>query len=235
MKKVKEQIKLDNQNLEDMKNNPGKDPAGELKKSIAIYDKELALTSVTELINKKVDPLIIIETMTGVMKLIGDAYENDELFLPDLIGASDTMSSVMPLVEEEIKRNGQKIKSLGTVVLGTVLGDVHSIGKQMVKTMLQAEGFTVHDIGIDISAEKFINAIKIYDADILAMSALLTTTAFEQEKVISTLIKEGLREKIKIMVGGGAITEDFAKAIGADGYDPTAPGAAKLARKLMEK
>ena len=137
--------------------------------------------------------------------------------------------------EEEIKNSGQKIKSLGIVVLGTVLGDVHSIGKQMVGTMLQAEGFTVHDIGIDVSAEKFINAIKIYDADILAMSALLTTTAFEQKKVMSTLVKEGLREKIKIMVGGGAVTEDFAKSIGADGYDPTAPGAAKLARKLIEK
>ncbi|MCL5071367.1 MAG: cobalamin-dependent protein [Actinobacteria bacterium] len=226
---------MDNSNLEDIKNNPGKDPMDGLKKSIAIYNKELAITSAGELINRKVNPLIIIEAMTGVMKLIGDAYENDELFLPDLIGASDTMSSVMPSVEEEIKKNGQKIKSLGIVVLGTVLGDVHSIGKQMVGTMLQAEGFTVHDIGIDISAEKFINAIKTYDADILAMSALLTTTAFEQEKVISTLVKEGLREKIKIMVGGGAVTEDFARNIGADGYDPTAPGAAKLARKLIEK
>jgi methanogenic corrinoid protein MtbC1 len=226
---------VDNPNLEDIKNNPGKDPIDELKKSIAVYNKELAITSVEELIIGKVNPLIIIETMTGVMKLIGNAYENDELFLPDLIGASDTMSSVMPLVEEEIKKSGQKIKSLGIVVLGTVLGDVHSIGKQMVGTMLQAEGFTVHDIGIDVSAEKFINAIKIYDADILAMSALLTTTAFEQKKVISILIKEGLREKIKIMVGGGAVNEEFAQSIGADGYDPTAPGAAKLARKLIDK
>ncbi|MCL5072980.1 MAG: cobalamin-dependent protein [Actinobacteria bacterium] len=226
---------MDNSNLGDIRNNPGKDPMDELKKSIAIYNKELAMASARELINRKVNPLTIIEAMTGVMKLIGDAYENDELFLPDLIGASDTMSSVMPLVEEEIEKNGQKIKSLGIVVLGTVLGDVHSIGKQMVGTMLQAEGFTVHDIGIDISAEKFINAIKMHDADILAMSALLTTTAFEQEKVISTLVKEGLRDKIKIMVGGGAVTEDFARTIGADGYDPTAPGAAKLARKLIEK
>ena len=221
--------------LEYIKINPDKDPITELKKSIAIYDKELAISITKKLIVEKFEPLVILNAMTQVMKLVGDAYEADELFLPDLVGASETMSAAMPLVEEEIKKSGQKIENLGIVVLGTVLGDIHSIGKQMVGTMLVAEGFKVFDIGIDVSAEKFINAIKMHGADILAMSALLTTTAYEQKKVISILKKEGIREKVKVMVGGGAVTEDFAESIGADGYDPTAPGASKLARKLLGK
>ena len=219
--------------IENIKNTLSENPLDELKRSLVIYDKELAKNSVEKLISGKINPKIILETMSGVIKLIGNAYEEDLLFLPDLIGASSTMSAALPIVEDEIKKTGNKIDNLGVIVLGTVLGDVHSIGKQMVGTMLVAEGFTVHDIGIDISAQKFIDAIKTYDADILAMSALLTTTAYEQKKVISILEKEGLRERIKVMVGGGAVTEEFAFSIGADGYDPTAPGAAKLARKLI--
>lgn len=222
-------------NIEDIKNTLSENPLDELKRSMVIYDKDLAISSVKKLISERTNPKIILETMMEVMKLIGNAYEEDILFLPDLMGASETMSAAMPIVEDEIKKTGNKVDSLGVIVLGTVLGDIHSIGKQMVGTMLAAEGFTVHDIGIDISAEKFINAIKTYNADILAMSSLLTTTAYEQKKVISILEKEGLRERIKVMVGGGAVTEEFACSIGADGYDPTAPGAAKLARKLIGK
>ncbi|MHB1345887.1 MAG: cobalamin B12-binding domain-containing protein [Candidatus Humimicrobiaceae bacterium] len=219
--------------IENIKNILSKNPLDELKRSLVIYDKELAKNSVEKLISEKINPKIILETMTGVIKLIGNAYEEDLLFLPDLIGASSTMSAAMPIVEDEIKKTGSKVDNLGVIVLGTVLGDVHSIGKQMVGTMLAAEGFTVYDIGIDISAQKFIDAIKTNNADILAMSALLTTTAYEQKKVISILEKEGLRKRIKVIVGGGAVTEEFADSIGADGYDPTAPGAAKLARKLI--
>lgn len=105
----------------------------------------------------------------------------------------------------------------------------------MVCTLLTAEGFEVHDLGVNIKAEEFLEATKKYNADILAMSALMTMTASEQKKVIEYLKKEGLRVKVKIMVGGGAITEEFAKDVGADGYDPTAPGAVKLARELIGK
>lgn len=219
--------------LEIITNNTEKDPLSELKRSITIYDKELAVNSFKKLMMEKTNPLIILESMTEVMRLIGKAYEDDELFLPDLIGASDTMSAVMPLVETEIHNSGAEVKSLGIIVLGTVLGDIHTIGKQMVGTLLRADGFTVYDIGVDVSAGKFIDAIKTYNADILAMSALLTTTAYEQKKVISIMEKENLRDVVKIMVGGGAVTQEFADSIGADGYDPTAPGAAKLARKLI--
>jgi methanogenic corrinoid protein MtbC1 len=139
----------------------------------------------------------------------------------------------MPIIEEELKRTGAKRETMGTVVAGTVFGDIHSIGKSMVCTLLVAGGFEVHDLGVNIKAEEFLEAIEKYQANILAMSALLTTTAAEQKKVIDTLKEKGIREKVRVMVGGGAITADFAQSIGADGYDPTAPGAVELARRLV--
>ena len=204
-------------------------------KAIASYDKELAKDSMKKLILNKFEPLKIADAMTQVLKLIGDAYGEGKLFLPELVGASDVMSAVMPMVEEVIKKTGGKRESSGIVVIGTVFGDIHTIGKTLVVTMLIAEGFIVYDLGVNISANKFIKAVKVQKPGILAMSALLTTTASEQKKVIDTLVKEGLREKVKIMIGGGAVTEEFAKSIGADGYDSTAPGAAKLARRLILK
>lgn len=117
--------------------------------------------------------------------------------------------------------------------MGTVFGDIHSIGKTMVCTLLSAEGFEVHDIGINMQADEFIRAISEHDAEILAMSALMTTTAPEMKKVIGHLKEKGLRDKVKVMVGGGTITEEFAVNIGADGYDPTAPGAVKVAKSLV--
>jgi len=221
--------------LEDVSVSSSKEAIDQLRKAIVIYDRELAKDSAKKLISDKVNPLKVIKAMTEAIKLIGDAYGEGKLFLPDLVGASDAMSAAMPIMEEELKKTGTERKGLGSVVLGTVFGDIHSIGKTMVGTMLTAEGFTVHDIGINISAEKFIEAVKTYRPDILAMSALLTTTASEQKKVMTILEKEGLRKKIKVMVGGGAVTREFANSIGADGYDSTAPGAAKLAKRLIGK
>ncbi len=210
-----------------------KDIFQNLKKAIIEYDTERAASLAKEAIEKKIDPMKALDAMTEGIRQVGDGFGRGELWLPDLAGAADAMSSAMPIIEEEIKRTGAKRVSLGTVIAGTVFGDIHSIGKTMVCTLLTAEGFEVHDLGVNIKAEEFLEATKKYDADILAMSALMTMTASEQKKVIEYLKKEGLRDKIKIMVGGGAITEEFAKDVGADGYDPTAPGAVKLARRLI--
>jgi len=206
-----------------------------LKKVIKEYDTEKAANLAKRAVEEKLDPLKVLNAMTVAIREVGDAFGRGELWLPDLVGAADAMQAAMPIIEEEIKRTGAKRESLGTVVAGTVFGDIHSIGKTMVCTLLIAEGFKVHDLGVNIKAEQFVEAIDKYNADILAMSALMTMTASEQKKVIERLKKEGLRDKVKIMVGGGAITEDFAREIGADGYDPTAPGAVKLARKLIGK
>lgn len=211
-----------------------KDIFQNLKKAIIEYDTERAASLAKEVMEKKIDPMKALDAMTEGIRQVGDGFGRGELWLPDLAGAADAMSSAMPIIEEEIKRSGAKRVSLGTVIVGTVFGDIHSIGKTMVCTLLTAEGFEVHDLGVNIKAEEFLEATKKYNADILAMSALMTMTASEQKKVIEYLKKEGLRNKIKIMVGGGAITEEFAKDVGADGYDPTAPGAVKLARRLTE-
>ena len=205
----------------------------DLKKTIIEYDGEKAIVLAKKALEEKIEPIKALDAMTEAIKQVGDGFGKGELWLPDLVGAADAMSSAIPIIEEEIKRTGAKRVSLGRVVIGTVLGDIHSIGKTMVCTLLIAEGFEVYDLGINIKAEEFLEAIKKYNADVLAMSALMTMTTSEQKKVIESLKKENLRDKIKIMVGGGAITEDFARDIGADGYDPTAPGAVKVAKELL--
>jgi len=206
-----------------------------LKKAVIEYDPQGAARWASKSVEEKVDPIKALDALTEVMRQVGDGFGSGELWLPDLIGAADAMKSAMPIIEEEIKRKGAKRESAGTVVIGTVFGDLHDIGKTMVSTLLIADGFEVIDLGVNIGAEEFVEAVNKYKPDILAMSALMTMTSIQQMLVIATLQGKGIRDKVKIMVGGGAITEDFAKGIGADGYDPTAPGAVKLARKILGK
>jgi len=206
-----------------------------LRKAVFEYDNDLAARSAAQSVEKGIDPLEALDVMTTAIREIGVAFGTGELWLPDLVGASDAMQSAVPILEKEIKRRGAHRESLGKVVAGTVFGDIHSIGKTMVVTLLTAAGFEVQDLGVNVNAKGFIDAINKYDANLLVMSALMTTTCVEQEKVVSELKKEGLREKVKVMVGGAAVTDEFAETIGADGYDPTAPGAVELAKKLLKK
>ena len=206
-----------------------------LKSAITDYDPEASAQCARKAVAAGIAPSEILSAMTDAIREIGEGFNRGDLFLPDLIGAADAMSAATPIVEEEIRRVGADTQSTGSVVIGTVYGDIHTIGKTMVATLLQAEGFTVHDIGINVTAEQFVDSVRKYKPNILAMSALMTMTAPEQRKVIESLRAQGLRDGVKIMVGGGALTQEFADTIGADGYDPTAPGAAKLARKLVGK
>ncbi len=204
-----------------------------LKKAILDYDPEASTEWARKAVEAGVNPADALAAMTDAIRVIGEGFRVGDLFLPDLVGAADALTAATPIIEEEIQRIGAKTETMGTVVIGTVYGDIHTIGKTMVATLLQAEGFTVHDIGINVTAEEFVAGIRKHKPDILAMSALMTMTAPEQRKVVESLQAEGLRDSVKIMVGGGAITQEFADSIGADGYNPTAPGAAKLARTLM--
>ena len=204
-----------------------------LKRVVIEYDCEGAASWARKAVEKQIDPQEAIDALTAGIRQVGDAFGQGDLFLPELVGAADAMKSAIPALEEELTKKRMTRKSLGIVVIGTVYGDIHDIGKSMVSTLLIADGFEVHDLGINITADEFVNAVKKYRADILAMSALLTTTAPEQEKAIKSLTEAGLRNKVKIMVGGGPINQEFANNIGADGYDPTAPGAVRLARKLI--
>jgi 5-methyltetrahydrofolate--homocysteine methyltransferase len=145
------------------------------------------------------------------------------------------MSGAVSIVEKEIEKTGKKVDKIGTVVLGTVEGDIHDIGKTMVKAFLVAENFRVIDLGVDVPAEEFLKAIERYNPEILALSALLTTTVTEQRKIIETLKDKEIRDRVKVIIGGAATTQEFADEIGADGYEATAPRAPRLCKRLLGK
>ncbi len=158
-----------------------------LKSAILDYDPDASGEAAKKAVAAGIAPAEILGAMTEAIREIGEGFNRGDLFLPDLVGGADAMGAATPIVEEEIRRIGAQTKSAGTVVIGTVFGDIHTIGKTMVATLLQAEGFTVHDVGINVTSEQFIDAVRKYKPDILAMSALMTMTAPEQRKVIETL------------------------------------------------
>jgi methanogenic corrinoid protein MtbC1 len=185
-------------------------------------------------LEEHIAPMIIMDALVESIRQVGSEFGKGNLFLPELVAAAEAMEKATLVIEGSVDNDQEKKrKSLGVIVIGTVFGDVHTIGKSIVVALLKAEGFEVHDLGINVPTEKFVNSVKILTPDILAMSALLTTTAPEARKVIDQLKKDGIRNNLKVMVGGGAITDSFAKSIGADGYDSTASGAVREARRLL--
>jgi len=206
-----------------------------LRRVVLEYDSEGAASWASKAVEEKIDPIKALDALTKAIREVGNGFDKGELYLPELVAAADAMKSATPAIEEEIKRRGTNRESAGIVVMGTVFGDVHNIGKTMVCTLLTADGFEVIDLGVDVEAGRFVEAVKEHKADILGMSALLTPFVAEQRKVIDAIKEAGIRDKVKIMVGGGAIDEAHAKRVGADGYDSTAPGTVKLARRLVGK
>ena len=211
------------------------DILAELRRAILEYDNKGAERWAQRSVEEGIDPLESMEAMTAAIREVGDGFGRGDLWLPDLIGAADAMKHGAPAIEKEIRRAGLSRESLGTVLIGTVYGDIHDIGKNMVSTLLMAEGFTVHDAGVNATADQFIAAVEEYQPDILAMSALMTMTSLEQSRVIEGLEGSGLRGHLKVMVGGAAITQSFADDIGADGYDASASGAVSLAKNLLNR
>ena len=165
------------------------------------------------------------------MSEIGRQFQNGKAFVPQLLMAGRAMKAALKELQPLIA--GTARTSLGKVVIGTVKGDLHDIGKNLVASMLEGCGFEVVNIGIDVSADKFIEAVKEHEADILCMSALLTTTMDYMKEVISALEASGLREKVKVMVGGAPVTQGFANEIGADGYADNANSAVAVAKQLL--
>ncbi len=168
------------------------------------------------------------------IKQVGDAFGNGEIFLPDLILSSEAMKAASDIFEQELKKSGQSIQATGgKLVIGTVKGDIHDIGKTLVSTLFKGAGFTVIDLGVDVPTEKFIEAVQEHRPDILGLSSLLTTSAIEQKKVLDTLHESGLRSEVKVMVGGGAVTEQWSSEIEADEYGGDAREAVDRACSLL--
>ena len=204
-----------------------------LKTIVMDFDIDNAEQAAREAISQKVDPLEAAKALTDAIREIGDGFAKGDYFLPDLVCAAEVLKKAIPVITEEIQKQGKKSGTLGKVVIGTVFGDIHSIGKGMVATLLYAAGFEVIDLGINVRAEAFLDAVKEHKPDIIAMSALLTTTAMEQKNVIEGLKKEKLRDKVKVIVGGSSINQEFADSIGADGYGATEPDGVKVAKSLL--
>lgn len=206
----------------------------QMAQSIIDGDSEAAAQLAEQAVQAGMNPLEAITKgfVIGV-NYIGEQFAAGEAFLPELVMAGEAMKAAVKTLEPEMMKRGAEREVLGKVVLATVEGDIHEIGKSLVGTMLTAAGFEVFDLGVDASPHKIIGKAIEVNADIIAMSALLTTTMVKQREVIDELEKEGLRSKFKVMVGGAPITRDWVARITADGYSEDAIGAVNVAKQLM--
>jgi corrinoid protein of di/trimethylamine methyltransferase len=169
------------------------------------------------------------------MHAVGEQFGKGKMFLPDMMASAEAMRAAMAVLDPELKKLGMERPMAGVVVLGTTQGDIHEIGKMLVGTLLAAHGFRVHDLGVDVAGEKFAAKARELEADIVGVSALLTTTMRNQKGVVEALEKAGLRSHVKVIVGGAPVTRKWAEEIGADGYAKDAMSAVALARSLMEQ
>ncbi len=206
----------------------------EMAQSITDGESEKAAELAKQSINLGIDPLEAINKgfVAGV-NFVGDQFSCGNMFLPELVMAGEAMKSAVAVLEPELQKRGTQRQMLGKVVLCTVEGDIHEIGKTLVGTMLSATGFQVFDMGVDVPVMKVVEKAREVSADIVAMSALLTTTMVHQKDVIEALEDIGIRSKVKVMVGGAPVTQEWVKQIGADGYSEDAIGAARIAKQLL--
>ena len=201
--------------------------------SIVDGEPDLTLELTEQALAGHLDPMAILDdALLPGMQIVGRKFSDGEFFLPNLIVAAMAMKRAMARLEPELRARHQVVKVAGTVVIGTVQGDIHEIGKTLVATMLSANGFEVHDLGVDVSADQFVAKIKETGATVVGLSALLTTTMTVQRSIIDALRAAGLRDRVKVMVGGAPVSRQWAAEIGADGYAEDAVGAVHEAVRL---
>ena len=202
----------------------------EIVEAILVGDIEKTKALTQDILNKGVSPHDVIEKglMEG-MNLVGDKFENREYFLPDLLVAAEAVKRATEIIKPHLKGE----KGRGTVVIGTVSGDIHDLGKNLVVSTLEASGFKVVDLGVDVPAERFVNAVKEEKANIVAISALITTTMLGMKDIIDAMVKDGIRKEVKVIVGGAPLDEEFARKIGADRYARSSRDATRKAVELV--
>ena len=207
-----------------------------MAQSIIDGDSEVAEKLAKQAVEMGIDPLVAINQgfVQGVNH-VGNEFSCGNAFLPELVMAGEAMKAAVSALEPEMARRGTERETLGKVVLATIQGDIHDIGKTLVGTMLSAAGFQVYDLGVDVPVTSLIEKARAVNADIVGVSALLTTTMVRQRDVVEALDDMGLRPKVKVMVGGAPVTGEWVKEIGADGYSEDAIGAVQVAKRLMGK
>ena len=195
-------------------------------------DRDTVAKLVKEAIDEGVGPKTILdEGLIAGMITVGERFRAGDMFLPEVLMSAKAMHKGLEIVRPLLAQSGQSLQR--KVVMGTVEGDIHDIGKKIVGTLIEGNGFNVIDLGVDLRPEVFVQAVEEHRPDVLGMSAMLTTTMTNMKKVIDLLKENGLREKVKVVVGGAPVNEEFAESIGADGYAPDAGVAAELVRKLV--
>ncbi|UCF79034.1 MAG: corrinoid protein [Candidatus Eiseniibacteriota bacterium] len=202
--------------------------------AVSKYDTELAASLAEEALTKGVDPMRAIEEgFAKGLEKAGTLWEEGTYFLPELMMASEAMKTAMAILKPALEERSLKMKRLGKVVIGTVEGDIHDIGKSLVASMLSAGGFDVVDLGADVSVENFVKAATREEADLVCMSALLTTTMPAQQRIIQAVKKAKPRKLPRTMIGGAPTSDSWAAEIGADAYAPDAVNALNVAKRLM--
>jgi corrinoid protein of di/trimethylamine methyltransferase len=205
-----------------------------MAQSVIQGDEDAAADLARQALAQGIDPLVAINQgfVVGINQ-VGAQFSCGDMFLPELVAAGEAMKMAVAVLEPEMARRGTHRQILGKVVIGTVEGDIHDIGKTLVATMLAAGGFQVYDLGVDVPIEKFVEKAREVGADIVGLSALITTTMGRQKDVIEALDDVGLRPQVKVMVGGAPVTRQWAAEIGAEGYSEDAVGAVNVAKQLM--
>lgn len=201
----------------------------DISNAVLDLDKERTLELTRRVLDQKIDPVEAIEQgLAKAMQILGERFEKRELFIAELAYAASAVEESISLLEPEILKQKKERSKTRKVIIGTVEGDIHSLGKNLVRTMLMTAGFEVIDLGTDVPVQEFIKQVDTIRPEIVSLSALMTTTMLNQQKVITALEKNGLRAGVKVIIGGAPVTNKFAQEIGADGYAENASAAVRL-------